>query len=420
MHHFGLICPPAASHVTGLGAIGRVLLEHGHRVTLFSIVDTRKLAEREQIAFHPIGQKAHPAGSFQKFSERIAQLKGLAALRFGLQVAKSEIHMLLDEAPGALAGSQVSALLVDQGQPAGSTLAECLDIPFFTICNAPPVNYHPSVPPASTGWLPGSNYLVQLRNRIMHTALDLGLGPLRRQINQYRQENGLKPLASLQSTGSPWAQISQQTRDFDFPNPSLPEHFHYVGLFHRLASSSVPFPFEQLGSQPLVYATFGTILKGSREAFYTLAKVCATLDAQLVISLGGRGRVSDYPGLPGRSMVVEYAPQLELLKRCSLTVCHAGNNTVLESLSYGVPVLAIPVWGDQPGVAARLVRSGAGERISPERLAYEPLLKLCRRLLEQASYRERARNIAASIENAGGEVRAAQIIESVLDRIQAR
>jgi len=417
MHHFGLICPPAASHVTGLAAIGRVLLRHGHRATLFNILDTAVLAEREQIPFHPLGQAAHPSGSFRGFSEKMAQLEGLAALRFGLRVAASEIGMLLEEAPDALADAGVSALLVDQGQPAGSTLAESLNIPFFTICNAPPVNYHPSVPPTSTGWMPGNSYVTRLRNRLFHRALNLGIRPLRHQINDYRRRRGLRPLVSLESTGSPWVQLSQQTRDFDFPNPGLPEHFHYIGLLHRLSSSSVPFPFEQLSSRPLVYATFGTILKGKQEVFHTLAEVCAKLDAEFVISLGGRGRASDHPGLPGRVMVVEYAPQLELLKRSSLTICHAGNNTVLESLSYGVPVLAIPVWGDQPGVAARLVHSGAGERISLGKLRYEPLLRLCRQLLEQPSYRERARQIASSIENAGGEVRAAEIIDSILSRI---
>jgi len=36
---------------------------------------------------------------------------------------------------------------------------------------------------------------------------------------------------------------------------------------------------------------------------------------------------------PGSPLVVEYAPQLELLAKARLTITHAGLNTVLDSLS---------------------------------------------------------------------------------------
>lgn len=63
--------------------------------------------------------------------------------------------------------------------------------------------------------------------------------------------------------------------------------------------------------------------------------------------------MSSLPELPGNPIVVNYAPQLELLKIADLTITHAGVNTTLESLSNGVPLVAIPITNDQPGVAAR-------------------------------------------------------------------
>jgi len=45
----------------------------------------------------------------------------------------------------------------------------------------------------------------------------------------------------------------------------------------------------------------------------------------------------------GSPLVVEYAPQLELLAKARLTITHAGLNTVLDSLSNGVPLVAIPI-----------------------------------------------------------------------------
>jgi UDP:flavonoid glycosyltransferase YjiC (YdhE family) len=45
---------------------------------------------------------------------------------------------------------------------------------------------------------------------------------------------------------------------------------------------------------------------------------------------------------PSNTIIVSHAPQLELLKRTSVCITHAGLNTVLESLAQGVPQVAIP------------------------------------------------------------------------------
>ncbi len=416
MAHFGLICPPASSHLPGLASIGRELLRRGHQITGFNIPDAEKILRAEGISFHAIGIREHPLGSFKAFSEKITELQGLNALRFGLRPALSEIDTLLSEGPTALRSSKVDALIVDQGQPAGSTLADILNVPFFTVCNASPANQEPSVPPTPTSWVYSTTILAKLRNELGYSALALALSPLLRAINRYRKAYKLRPLRSLNDTFSPLAQISQQSPEFDFPHHQLPAHFHHIGLFHRPGSASTSFPFERLESKPIVYATFGTILKGRPDVIGMLAQACSAVGSQLVLTLGGNGKVADLAGLAGNPVVVSYAPQLELLKRASLTVCHAGNNTVLESLAADVPVIAFPVWGDQPSVAARLVYSGAGERLSLKNLSLDQLTAVCRQVLVEPRYRERARYIGASIRKGGGEVRAADIIESCLHK----
>jgi len=65
-------------------------------------------------------------------------------------------------------------------------------------------------------------------------------------------------------------------------------------------------------------------------------------------------------------IVVSYAPQIEVLRRSSLCITHAGLNTVLESLSNAVPMLALPITNDQPGVAARIANKKSGVVISPD------------------------------------------------------
>ena len=73
---------------------------------------------------------------------------------------------------------------------------------------------------------------------------------------------------------------------------------------------------------------------------------------QLVLSLGCRGAKLD-GAVPQGTIVVDYAPQLQLLERGTAVVTPAGLNTALEAVSHGLPMVAMPIANDQPGVAAR-------------------------------------------------------------------
>jgi zeaxanthin glucosyltransferase len=134
---------------------------------------------------------------------------------------------------------------------------------------------------------------------------------------------------------------------------------------------------------------------------------------QLVISLGGTGRQLDRP-LAGDPVVVEYAPQLELLARATLTITHAGLNTVMQSLMFGVPMVAIPIAHDQPAIAARVAQSGAGKVVPLDRLTPDTLRSAVEEVLSNASYRQNARRLEQAIRQAGGVEAAATIVENIL------
>jgi MGT family glycosyltransferase len=414
MHHFGLICPPGPSHVTGLTTIARELCRRGHRATVFNIPDVEDLALKEGVEFHAVGARDHPKGAFNEFSEKFGRMHGVQAMRFGLKVARDEITMLLNEAPDAMRSARVTALLVDQGQPAGSTIAERLALPFITVCNAVHADPDPNVPPSVVGWGPPTSWAGRVRIRVAYKIFDLAVSPLRNEINRYRRAWGLTPLPSLYDSVSRILELAQQTKEFDFPRQSIPRQFHYIGLIRRLGSSSIPFPSDRLDGRPLVYGSLGTVAVDSQGVFRMLAEACAELNVQLVMTLGGRGDPNQYAHLPGNPIVVTYAPQLALFERAQVTVCHAGHNTVLESLASGVPVVAVPHNADQYGVAARLAHSGAGIAIPLTQLSASQLRTAIERLLTERSYTDRAHVIRSSIERAGGEVRAADLIEQYL------
>ena len=184
MEHFGLICPPAPSHVTALVAIGAELQQRGHRATIFNIADVEPMALVGKLGFEVLGTLEHPLGSLRRFKEQVGRLEGLSALRFGMRMALSETEMLLREAPDAMMSAGVTAMLVDQGEPCGSSIAEHLGLPFFTFCNAVAWNRDPVVPPPITDWAYSTGWPARLRNKLAFSAVALAVSPFLRKIKR--------------------------------------------------------------------------------------------------------------------------------------------------------------------------------------------------------------------------------------------
>lgn len=133
-----------------------------------------------------------------------------------------------------------------------------------------------------------------------------------------------------------------------------------------------------------------------------------------MISLGGGLDPKRLGPVSGDPVVVRYAPQLEIVKRASAVITHAGLNTTLESLAEGVPLVCIPLGNDQPGVAARVAARGAGIVLHRWRLNARRLRTSVRAVLQDASYRNAAQTVRRSMKEVDGLQRAADIIEEAL------
>jgi len=256
---------------------------------------------------------------------------GPAASRYTLQAAALAVAATLRNA-AHIQDLRADLVMVDQFFWPGSSVAEHFALPFITLCASHTMIRESTIPPSWMSWPCG------VRLSAPRTA---GLLPLRRSFSQ----------------------------------PS------------RAAAGS--FPIEQLNGKPLIYASMGTLQNRLAWVFAEIARASMGLDAQLVISLGGGKDPAQIGPLPGNPLVVRYAPQLGLLARAALTITHPGLNTALESLSCGVPMVAIPVGNDQPAVAARVRWTGAGEMLPLERLRANRLTPLVERVLTQESYPHR-------------------------------
>jgi zeaxanthin glucosyltransferase len=415
MTHYGLICPATTGHLNTILPLGKELQKRGHCVTLINIPDAQTKAQVAGLKFQVIGGLEYPIGSTAKIIAKLGELSGQEALKYTLKVFKEEIKIRLRDIPKVIKNTGVEALLIDQVVSEGGTIAEICQIPFITICSAVVLNREPSVPPIITNWNYNSAWWATLRNKLGYKLLNRATRPTMDLINNYRKEKNLPIYTESNDRYSPLAQISQQPVELEFPRDNLPKWFHFTGPYHNSAGREVAdFPFDKLTGQPLIYASLGTLQNRLLPVFQIIAASCQDLDAQLVISLGGSANPEVLQGLPGNPLVVRYAPQLQLLKKATLTITHAGLNTTLECLTNAVPMVAIPIANDQPGVASRIVWSGCGEAIPVKKVNVNNLRKVIKKVLTEKSYKQNASRLQVAIQKAGGVKRAIDIIEQTI------
>lgn len=417
MSHFGIICPATSGHLNPVISVGQTLQKRGHRVTLLGVADVEAKALWAGFDFYKIGAAEYPLGGVAQQAAQQGKLSGLEALSFTIKWATQATDILLREAPSVIQKAGIDALIVDQMSLAGGSIADYLGIPYVTFCTTPPMNQEPDVPPYVTSWTYAPSWQTRWRNQIGYGLLNALANPIRKHIQTYRQLWNLPPYHHVNDAYSPWAHICHLPAEFDFPRSRLPHNFYFTGPYHQSAvRKPIPFPFDQLIGKPLVYASLGTLQNQKLGIFKTIAAACEPLDIQLVISLGGAASPDQVLPLPGHPIVVKYAPQIDLLQRAALVITHAGMNTTLEALSYGVPLVAIPITNDQPGVAARIQWTGTGQAIPLKQLTLERLRASIRTVMTVNTYRDNAQRLKTAIQQSGGVGQAADILEKVISQ----
>ena len=411
MTHFGIICPAATGHLNPMTALGHELYRRGHRVTVIGVPDAQAITSATELEFFPILESEYPAGSTAKSLTKLGEFNGLAAFRYTVQLFEKSSALFLQHAPQAIQAAGVEVLLIDEASFAGITVAEYLNIPFVTVCSALILRGEDIVPPYFTTWDYNLTWWALLRNRAGYALFRKLVKPIQKTVSEYRRQWNLPTYSRDYSSELRLATLSQQPPEFEFPRRELPSNFYFTGPLHdSRARQAVDFPFEKLNGKRLIYASLGTVQNQLQYIFSYIAQACAAPDVQLVISLGGSLEPEELPNLPGNPIVVKYAPQLELLQKASLAITHAGMNTTLESLSNGVPLVAIPIANDQPGVAARIAWTGVGEFINLKQLTVAKLRDAVQRVLTEDFYKQNAEKLQADIQYAGGLEAAANII----------
>src|SRR5215467_3223691 len=415
----GFLSLPVPGHLNPMTTLARKLQSRGHDVVFISLADVAPFVEAAGLPFVTCSEAAYPAGSLGKLVRHLSELSGEEALHFTVSsMMKGYTVSLFASLPDTLAKAGVDAIVLDQYQPYIELIPMHLRMPFVHVSNALHVDYTGRTPICFVDWPYQTGVDALARHLEGVQRARILLQPVTATAQAYARKVGLSvDWDNPHSTLSPLAWVTQCPREFDFgPPPDFPQ-FHYAGPFHDgRGRIDFGFPWHQLTGEPIVYASMGTLQNGLIDIFRSIVQAAIKLkELQFVLAVGGQLDPKHLGAVPANVLVVSHAPQIEVLKRSSLCITHAGLNTVLESLASGVPMLALPITNDQPGVAARIANKKLGVVISPDQASPGHFVEAIKRVLDDSTFRDNTRKIQKAIRRIDGLSIAAGILERAFD-----
>jgi zeaxanthin glucosyltransferase len=163
----------------------------------------------------------------------------------------------------------------------------------------------------------------------------------------------------------------------------LPARHTFLGsaIREEVATGDVASWIGSGDARPLVYVSFGSFLSARGDVLARVAEALRGLPVRVALASGSTPTRA-MGEVPDDWLVRPYLPQVALLEHAGVAITHAGNNSVTEALTAGVPMVAMPFSTDQFAGAAALESSGLGIARDPNRASALEIRGAVRAMLE--------------------------------------
>jgi MGT family glycosyltransferase len=164
------------------------------------------------------------------------------------------------------------------------------------------------------------------------------------------------------------------------------------------------------GDGALIYVSLGSLGSGDVPLMERVVEALAKTPHRYVVSKGPQH--TEYE-LADNMVGEEFLPQVSVLPQVDLVITHGGNNTTTESLHFGKPMIALPLFWDQHDNAQRIHETGVGRRLDTYRFTDEEISTAIEDLLGDEKLAERLTEISSKLQANPGTERAAALIERI-------
>ncbi|ESN93835.1 hypothetical protein HELRODRAFT_186053 [Helobdella robusta] len=421
-----LIPIPVNSHVGSLNVIGWALAKRGHHVHMLLDVSFKAPPGWPNfgVTYHRYGGKSSEVMNIEKFNQDMTMnfMDHDPKMSYVLeqsQIVNSVLHRELltdnDELIDKLKSLKLDIAVVDCLPMINYfyLIPHKLGIPWITYTDA----LDPSMVP--TPWLP-SFYTPILAgkslnasvfvNRLYNVALmvwqmitspfDMPISD--KLLDEYRKFKDFRNLNELVRKSAMFFTTHNLAMDKIMPHTA--NVAHVGGLTIEIISSSSSSPsssssspstmskYESFlsaeGSDGAVLVSFGSLVSSFPDRYTKLFLDVFSQFPKLRFIWKTNG-TEPHSKLPPNVLISDWLPQNQLLSRKEvvLFITHGGNNGQFEALYHGVPMLTIPLFGDQPKNAQRIVEKHFGEMLDFRKLSVEEMTKKIRMIIEDPTYK---------------------------------
>ncbi|CAI9172063.1 unnamed protein product [Rangifer tarandus platyrhynchus] len=184
--------------------------------------------------------------------------------------------------------------------------------------------------------------------------------------------------------------------DFEFPQPYLP-NTEFVGGLHCKPAKPLPKELEEFvqssGKDGVVVFTLGSMIRNlSEEKSNVIASALAQIPQKILWRYIGKKPET----LGDNTRLYKWILRNDLLghPKTRAFVSHCGTNGIYEAIYHGVPIVGIPMFGDQRVNIAHLKAKGAAVAVDLRRMTSADLLNALKAVINNPLYKENAMKLS--------------------------
>jgi MGT family glycosyltransferase len=167
---------------------------------------------------------------------------------------------------------------------------------------------------------------------------------------------------------------------------------------------------------PLLFISLGTAFSNRPDFYRTCMRAFGDSRWQVAMSVGDQVDIAELGPIPDNVDVRAWFPQLAVLAHATAFLSHAGMNSTMESLYYGVPLIGVPQMPEQAANAARVDELGLGRRLDPATISVEQLRATVNVVISDPAIHANLATMQSEIRQCGGTAAGADAIEAQLSR----
>ncbi|XP_066202352.1 UDP-glucuronosyltransferase 1A1-like isoform X2 [Saccopteryx leptura] len=408
-----LLVPMDGSHWLSMRGVIQQLHQRGHDVVVLSPDAAVHITEgpfytlkrypvpfrREdlQASFIGLGHNAFEKESFlQRFIKTYKKVKEDSAML--LSACSHLLHN--EELMTSLAEGSFDAMLTDPFLPCGPIVAQYLSLPSVFFLNGLPcsLDYQGAQCPNTPSYVPRGlsfntdrmTFLQRVKNVLIALSenflCNVVYSPYESLASEVLQKD--VTVQDLMSSASVWLLRSDFVKNY--PRPIMPNMI-FVGGINCAGKNPLSQEFEAYvnasGEHGIVVFSLGSMVseipeKKAMEIADALGKI-----PQTVLWRYTGTRPSN---LAKNTILVKWLPQNDLLghPKTRAFITHSGSHGIYEGICNGVPMVMMPLFGDQMDNAKRMETRGAGVSLNVLEMTSEDLVNALKTVINDKSYKE--------------------------------